>query len=196
MKGHNFAWLGPYLEVARKRLSAQFPTSAMLEFEVKLEEEDFLVANPLGGDDQETFIRGRADIVRYEKALDMQSSASKRRKRKPVVEENMDLDHVSIWEIKFVAQLSLQHAIQSCIYAYLWSKKHARKTPPRIILFNVRDGEKWEIVPLDGVASLRRLVEETLVAKYSTTGKLTTDEFLRKCAKTKVEVENSHRQEQ
>lgn len=103
----------------------------------------------------------------------------------------MDLDHVSIWEIKFVAKLSLQHAIQACIYAHLWCHEHKRKTPPRIILFNVRDGEKWDIVPRDGVASLRRVVGETLVAKYSTNDTLTTNEFLKKCAKAKAEVEKS-----
>ncbi|KAF2851872.1 P-loop containing nucleoside triphosphate hydrolase protein [Plenodomus tracheiphilus IPT5] len=190
MKSHSFAWLGAYLNAARERLEAQFPTSAMLDFEVKLEEEDFCVANPLGGNDQTTFVRGRADIIRYEEVLNTSSAISTRKKERRSIAD-MDLDHVSIWEIKFVAKLSLQHAIQACIYAYLFSYKHKRPIPPRIILFNVRDGEKWDIVPRDGVASLRRVVEETLIAKYSTNNTLTTDEFLKKCAKTKAEVEKS-----
>jgi len=187
MKGHPFAWLGAYLNAAKERLEAQFTDPAMLDFEVKLEEKDFCVANPREGDDQTTRVSGRADIIRYEKALRTSSAKAKAKWRIA----DMDLDHVSIWEIKFVAKLSLQHAIQACIYAHLWSQKHRRPTPPRIILFNVRDGEKWDIVPQDGVASLRRVVEETLVAKYSTNDTLTTDEFLKKCAKAKAEVEKS-----
>ncbi|KAI8933061.1 hypothetical protein NX059_009706 [Plenodomus lindquistii] len=193
MKEHPFNWLGDYLDAARERLEAQFLGPKMLDFEVKLEEEHFRVANPLGGEDQTTYLRGRADIVRYEKPLDSPSTRAKRRGDIWTVKD-MDLDYVTIWEIKFVAKLSLQHAIQACIYAYLWSYTHQRPTPPRIVLFNVRDGEKWEIVPRDGVASLRKLVEETLIAKYSTADTLTTDEFLKKCAKTKAEVEKSFAQ--
>lgn len=194
MRGHPFNWLGAYLDAARKRLEAQFAEPAMLNFEVRLEEEDFCLANPLGGKDQTTFVRGRADIILHEKASSAAPAKTTRKKEKQGVEE-MDLDQASIWEIKFVAQLSLQHAIQACIYAYLWCYKHERPVPPRIVLFNVRDGEKWDIVPREGVASLRRVVEETLIAKYSTNDRLTTDEFLKKCAKTKAEVENSFQRE-
>jgi hypothetical protein len=188
MKGHSFAWLSTYLNAAKERLEAQFMDPVWLDFEVKLDEQDFCVANPRGGEDQTTFVSGRADIIRYEKALKTSSKAKAQAKWRIA---DMDLDHVSIWEIKFVAKLSLQHAIQACVYAHLWSQKHGRPTPPRIILFNVRDGEKWDIVPRDGVASLRRVVEETLVAKYTTKDTLTTDEFLEKCAKAKAEVEKS-----
>lgn len=83
---------------------------------------------------------------------------------------------------------SRQHVIQACVYAYLWSIKHKQEIPPRIILFNVRDGEKWKIVPRDGVASLRAVVE-ALVAKYSTKETLTADQFLEICASTKAEAD-------
>ncbi|KAF2128239.1 P-loop containing nucleoside triphosphate hydrolase protein [Dothidotthia symphoricarpi CBS 119687] len=175
MEGHPFDWLGSYLGAAKDRLEAQFPKPVVLDFEVQLEEKEFSVANPLGGDEQKTHLVGRADIVQGKRDVG-----------------KMDSVDVCIWEIKFVAQLSLQHVIQACVYAYLWSNQHKRDIPPRIILFNVRDGEKWEIVPREGVASLRNVVEETLVAKYSTEHTLTTDEFLKKCAKTRAEVENSH----
>jgi len=70
--------------------------------------------------------------------------------------------------------------------------KHATKQVPRIGLFNVRNGETWEIVPRNGLGSLRTLVEETLIAKYSTTENLTTEGFLKKCANTRAEVEKSY----
>ena len=183
MKGHHFAWLGSCLDATRKRLEAQFPKTSVLDFEVRLKEKDFCVADPLGGEIQTTSVYGRADIVQYEGALSTFAAES---------EGRIGLDDVSIWEIKFVAQLSHEHVIQACIYAYLWSNEHKREIPPRIILFNVRNGEKWEIKPRDGVASLRDVVEKTLVAKFFIEDTLTTDEFLNKCAKTKAEVEKSH----
>jgi hypothetical protein len=138
MKGHRFDWHGAYLNAARERLEAQFPSSAMLDFEVKLEEEDFSVANPLGGDSQTTFVRGRAGIIRYEKSWNTCLSKALASFSPPLLSTKakgsiiqMDLDHLSIWEIKFVAKLSLQHAIQACIYAYLWTHRHKRSTPPQ-----------------------------------------------------------------
>jgi hypothetical protein len=192
MKGHRFDWLGKHLDTARNRLKEQFPKTTMLEFEVEFEETDFCVADPSGGDAQKTSLCGRADIVQYEDPLSTFAGDSKGQKGELDKGKTVSKE-VSIWEVKFVAELSYQHVIQACVYAYLRSNKHKEHTPPRIILFNVRDGEKWEIVPRNGMASLRDVVEETLVAKYSSKDTLTTDEFLEKCAKTRAEVENSNK---
>ncbi|KAF2704629.1 P-loop containing nucleoside triphosphate hydrolase protein [Pleomassaria siparia CBS 279.74] len=192
MEGHSFNWLVPHLDLARYRLQAQFPENAKLHFEVELGEKRFSVANPLGGNDQVTDLRGRADIVQYSETLDPSAAKLDQRSKKSGV-QTIDLENVSLWEIKFVASLSLEHAIQACTYAYLWSNEHNRDLPPRIVLFNVRDGRRWDIVPRDGVASLRSVVEETLVAKYSARDTPTTGRFLKKCARTKAEVERIHR---
>jgi hypothetical protein len=192
MKGHRFDWLGEHIGTARDRLKSQLSKTAVLDFEVQLNETGFCVADPLGGDSLTTNLYGRADIVQYEGTLSTSTENSKSHNGELDMEK-IDSKDVSIWEIKFVAELSYQHVVQACVYAYLWSNKHKRETPPRISLFNVRDGEKWEIVPHKGVAGLRDVVEESLVAKYSTKDKLTTDEFLKKCAKTRAEVENSYK---
>jgi hypothetical protein len=190
MRRHHFDWLGSCLDAARARLEAQFSKTDVLDFEVQFKESAFRVADPLRVEDQATNIDGQADIVQYKGALRTSAANMKTRKEKSNVGKT-DSDEVSIWEIKFVAQLSHRHVVQACIYAYLWSQEHKREMPPRIMLFNVRDGEKWEIVPRDGVASLRGVVEDTLMAKYSTRDTLTSDEFLERCAKTKAEVEQS-----
>ncbi|KAF2635158.1 P-loop containing nucleoside triphosphate hydrolase protein [Massarina eburnea CBS 473.64] len=190
MKGHSFDWLGQYLDAARNRLGAQFPQMPVLEFEVLLEEKAFPVANPLGGEDQVIRVRGQADIVWHEGASSTSREKSKKKKKNAGVGKIESKD-ISIWEIKFVSELRPEHAVQACVYAYLWCKEHKQKEPPRLMLFNVRDGERREIVPRDGLASLKSVIEETLVAKYSTKETLTTDEFLKKCAKTKAEVEKS-----
>jgi hypothetical protein len=192
MEGHGFDWLGEHVITARDRLKTQFSKTAVLDFEVKLDEMEFCVADPLGGDSLTTKLCGRADIVHYEGTLSTSEGNSQIHNGEQDT-ARIDSKEVSIWEIKFVAELSHQHVIQACVYAYLWSNEHKRETPPRIILFNVRDGEKWEIVPQKGMASLRDVVEETLVAKYSTKDTITTDEFLKKCAMTRAEVENSYK---
>lgn len=183
MHGHKFDWLGPYLSAARDRLVEQFVHEKHIHFEVKLREKEFLVEESLAGKVQKTCLSGRADIVLYDK-----TAMSKRRSIIPSTERN-DETPVSIWEIKFVSMLSLEHAIQACVYAYLWCKRTKSSNPPRIILFNVRDGEKWEIKPIGGIQALGSVVEGVLRAKYSTRGELSTDEFLKKCRKTSAEVE-------
>ncbi|ORY18415.1 P-loop containing nucleoside triphosphate hydrolase protein [Clohesyomyces aquaticus] len=177
MKGHKFDWLGPYLEAAMMRLNAQFSDSTKLNFEVGWLDKDFTVFDPFEEESRTVAVEGRADIVALGQATFKEGPAD----RAPWEGE-------SIWEIKFVAKLELKHVIQACIYGYLWCKTHNSTKPPRIVLFNVQDGEKWEIVPRDGVSSLKGVLETILVAKYSTKTTLTTEEFLQKCAKTKEEV--------
>lgn len=215
MKAHDFDWLGDYLEAARNRLIEQFEGAGRLKFEVMLREPKLQVAGEDGSDrKQATCLSGRADILRYDHSMEAVSKdkdggnkaptrmRKKKATRRAATSRPGDGEVVSIWEIKLVDKLLLEHALQACIYANLWA--HGRQqgqevdvSPlPRIILFNVRDGERWEILPKDGVASLRSVVEELLRAKYTTRGISTTEEFLRKCAKTSAEVEEYWKDEQ
>jgi hypothetical protein len=187
MKDHDFKWLVSDLAEATHRLKAQFQEDADLDFEVSLKEENFKMDNAFGDKPQRTSVYGRADIIHYEHSP---TNRSEQKQGKRAL-EHQDSDNVSIWEIKFVSQLSLEHVIQVCTYAYLWCTQHKRQSPPHIFLFNVRDGEKLEIVPRDGVPSLRKVVEEVLIAKYTTEKTLTTEEFLEKCAKTAAEVKRN-----
>lgn len=208
MQAHDFDWLGDYLDAARRRLADQFKGARQLDFEVALRDPQLQVAGEAGSDrKQATCLSGRVDIVRYDHSIEAVSQdkdggkttparmRKKKAARSAATSRPGDLESVSIWEIKLVAKLSLEHVIQACIYAYLWA--HCRQrgqegnvSPlPCIFLFNVRDGERWEILPKDGAVSLRSVVEELLRAKYTSRGILTTEEFLRKCAKTSAEVE-------
>ena len=190
MRGHAFDWLGSHLAAARDRLAAQFATAAGvpagsrdLQFEVRMRDDEFPVLENAGVEYQTTRLSGRADIVQ-------------RRPRNAGGAEDGggdnaadDDDDVTIWEIKFVSKLSLQHAIQAGTYAYLWAATHGTDKPPRTVLFNVRDGERWEISAPDGVRGLGTMVEQVLRAKYTQKGKETTEEFLQKCARAREEVE-------
>lgn len=166
MKDHEFDWIKPGdLALARDRLQGELrDVIGSLKFEVKVDQ-DFSV----GG--QKTKLKGRADIVNY--------SNSHHDKETRSVE--------SVWEIKFVSQLSHEHIIQACIYSYMLGPQSGGSMP-RIILYNVRDGEKKEIVPRDGRDGLRRMIESVLRLKWTNAREKSTEEFIRMCAETTLRV--------
>lgn len=171
MQGHAFDWLGPHLRAAKERLAKQLEGAKKLEFEERVREKKFRVKENSRDRHQEIRLEGRADIVHHHDGGDDSKG------------------DVTIWEVKFVSKLTLQHAVQACTYAYLWATKHGSTTLPRTVVFNVRDGEKWEITAPGGVAGLRRVIEQVLRAKYTQKGVEPTDVFLEKCARAREEVE-------
>ncbi|KAJ4254398.1 hypothetical protein NW762_009993 [Fusarium torreyae] len=160
MENHAFDWIDTDdLALARSRLRKELSElSGNLRFEVEAEEEFSI-------DDQKCRLLGRADIVAASSGFESSNTGS--------IE--------SLWEIKFISQLSYQHAIQACAYAYLLKL-------PRITLYNVRNGEKWEITPHGGQEGLRRMIESVLRLKYTNTGKLSDEEFMEICATIRSEV--------
>lgn len=197
MARHRFDWLGPQLHAAKQRLREQLQDSRTLDFEYMLEERGFCVRDEEAEEgEQKTKIIGRADIVQYKEIQATAGSpAPPTRLHDAAWSTSEDVhsgpaEEVALWEIKFVSKLSLEHLVQASAYAYLWAARHGwEQGLPRILLFNVRDGEKWEITPRDGVDGLRCLLEEVLRAKYSNRGDIPTDEFLQKGAETREEIE-------
>ncbi|KAK4459153.1 P-loop containing nucleoside triphosphate hydrolase protein [Cladorrhinum samala] len=86
----------------------------------------------------------------------------------------------TVWELKFVAELSNQHVVQACIYAHFLGAQ-------RILLYNMRNGQKWEVTP-HGPEDLRRLIERVLILKYTTTRKTSDEEFAEMCRGVSSEV--------
>ncbi|KKA26017.1 hypothetical protein TD95_003993 [Thielaviopsis punctulata] len=87
-----------------------------------------------------------------------------------------------LWEIKFVAQLSNAHVLQAAMYARLMYLKDKRQMPTKVILFNVRTGEKWEISERDwngrGGDNLEMFVEDVLRLKYTKEQDMSDEDFL------------------
>ncbi|KAL7807276.1 P-loop containing nucleoside triphosphate hydrolase protein [Trichoderma gracile] len=121
-------------------------------------------------DGYETQLLGRADVV----AVSYPSKSGEME----VVE--------SVWEIKFVSQLSNAHIVQACTYAYLSASESGQM--PRTILYNVLDGQKLEITPRHGLEGLRRLIESVLRLKYTTVDEMEDKAFMDMCAKATQEV--------
>lgn len=164
MKYHKFNWIEQKdFVLAQNRLLEELKDSSnMLKFEVGGARE-FLVEG------QTTPLQGRADIV----ALLPNSSRDG---------ESIE----TIWEIKYVSQLSNEHILQACVYSYLLAS--ASGGIPRTLLYNVRDGEKLEISPHHGQEGLRQMIEDILKLKYTTKRGMTDEEFIERCAKTTQEV--------
>jgi hypothetical protein len=167
MKDHTFDWMKPkHLDLAKSRLQRELgDVVSNLGFEVYAEQ-SFKI------DSQETQLCGLADIV-----VSSISSDYPQGKRAD-----------SVWEIKFVSKLSNEHILQACIYAYLRTPQS--QEVPRIMLFNLQDGEKMEFTPHDGREGLRRMIESVLKLKYTTRQKMTDEEFAEMCEKTTMQVLN------
>ena len=87
----------------------------------------------------------------------------------------------SIWEMKLVQTLKLESVAQIVAYGWLWQDSHPDAPFPRLVLFNVLDGERWEISTTKEEA--REVVVGLLRAKRPAT-KLTDDEFREQCEQT------------
>ncbi|SPJ83862.1 uncharacterized protein FTOL_10378 [Fusarium torulosum] len=166
MENHRYDWIKPEdFDLARRRLGEELAQSVKkLDFEVEMEEE-------LRVEGRKTKLMGRADIVA--------TSPSN---------NNDDESNKTIWEIKFVSKLSNEHIVQACVYAYLLGSKSGKL--PRIILYNVRDGDKREITPRRGLEGLRHLIISVLRLRYTNTGETSYEEFIERCAETTRKVMN------
>ncbi|RYP42687.1 hypothetical protein DL767_000056 [Monosporascus sp. MG133] len=165
LKNHAFDWVKPeHLALARKRLQEQLRDSAVEpRFGVKVNEK-FRIGN------QTTRLYGQADIVGVSSTSDPNDGGS--------VE--------SLWEVKFVSQLSNEHVVQASVYAYLLALQYGEV--PRIILYNVRDGAKWEITPQNDREGLRCMIESVLRLKNTITKEVEDEEFRETCARAMREV--------
>ncbi|RKL01898.1 hypothetical protein BFJ68_g12133 [Fusarium oxysporum] len=166
MKDHKYDWIKPEdPSLARRRIDSELVGSARkLDFEVEMQQQFYI-------DGQETQLCGRADIVN--------NSAT---------ESNDDMDNRTIWEIKFVLSLSNEHVIHACVYAYFSGSESGKL--PRIILYNVRDGDKREIIPRHGIEELRQLITSVLRLRYTSKEEMTYEEFIKRCGKTTRKVMN------
>ncbi|KAM0346789.1 hypothetical protein ACHAPU_005129 [Fusarium lateritium] len=164
MENHKFDWMKPEdFDLARRRLGGELAHSVKnLGFEVEMKKD-------LHVDGQNTRLTGRADIIATS----------------PPDCNDGESDE-TIWEIKFVSQISNEHIVQACVYAYLSGSESGKV--PRIILYNVRDGDQREITPRHGLAGLQNLIISVLKLRYTSTGEISYEDFINRCADTTRKV--------
>jgi hypothetical protein len=162
-----YGWLGKELRKTTKRLVQQFKDTSLLTFE-----------QPVGvikdGNDptlfEGTHIVGHADIV----------------ERSPVEGEPP-----TIWEVKFVESLSMGHIAQVVFYGFRWFDEQPAELQkvlkfPRLVLFNVRDGTKWEIAMTFEKATT--FAREVLRARDTGDEGVSDADFLERCRQVREEV--------
>jgi hypothetical protein len=166
LQWNRFGWLVGHLDRAVDRIADEVMEEGgimaqNLQFELDLAHEIPIPGRPK---QEQTVISGRSDIVF----------------------DPGDGRQATIWEIKLVQSLEPPHVAQLIQYGLLWAAKYADAPFPRLLLFNVRDGARWEIVTTREKA--RSFVEDLLRAKYTVTKPVDDEEFLRLCGKTMDEV--------
>ncbi|XEU96875.1 hypothetical protein FSHL1_002160 [Fusarium sambucinum] len=167
MKHHKFDWMRHHdFELARCRLYNELVDPARhIEFEVGM-------LDKFAVDGQRTGLWGRADVVTS--SLDSQDGE----------------DDKIVWEIKFVSQLTNEHIVQVCVYAYLLGAAHKYSKLPRIMLYNVKDGDKREIIPRGGLDGLRKLITNVMKLRYTTAGEVSYEVFIQRCTETTQRIMN------
>jgi DNA polymerase III epsilon subunit-like protein len=97
-------------------------------------------------------------------------------------------DDTTVWELKCVDQIRLEHKLQLVIYAFLWRKTVEPEQGPRVFrLFNIRTEEIWELASTSDATteSLDFLVDRIMVTllrnKYPEEIVRTDSEFVDHC---------------
>jgi hypothetical protein len=165
---NRFGWLVGFLDRAVERIEGEVRQEGIIAMkDLQLEYElSASITAPIPNRDkpESTHLSGTADII-----FDPRNGS-----------------RATIWEIKLVTSLKLDHVAQIVQYGLLWVNQHPDAPFPRLLLFNVLDGERWEISTAKEEAL--KFVVGVFRAKHTNT-KLTDDEFLQQCKRTSDEAQ-------
>ena len=165
---NRFGWLIGVLDRAVERIAGEVTQEGKIAMKDLQHEQElgssFTVSIPGWDKPAIIEIRGRADIIFNPK----------------------DGSRATIWEIKLVKSFKLDHIAQTVQYGLLWAITHPDAPFPRLLLFNVLDGERWEISTTKEEA--QEFVEGVIRTKRTRT-KLTDDEFRSQCESTSDEAQ-------
>lgn len=84
----------------------------------------------------------------------------------------------TLWEFKFVAELSLEHYLQVMVYAWIWKEVHPDK-PKHIRLFNIRTNEMQECRA--DPKTLDRVMRILMLGRYGDKEKQQNEAFVQRC---------------
>ena len=86
----------------------------------------------------------------------------------------------TVWEIKCVREITMDHQLQVVIYAWLYGIIHsADENPKEFKIFNIRTGEIQKLVA--NREHLDFIVISLLQGKYQETEKMSDEEFINNC---------------
>jgi len=83
----------------------------------------------------------------------------------------------TLWEFKFVTELSIEHFLQLMIYAWIWRTVYPAKQK-KFCLFNIRSNEVYELQNTEGLTDVMKIL---ICSKYNREELETDNEFIEKC---------------
>lgn len=95
----------------------------------------------------------------------------------------------TLWELKCTSKVSLDHFMQTAIYAWLW-RVLKPNDPRECKIVNIQTGEVYLLAA--STEELTQIVVALLRGKYGKTDPITKDEFLGQCQKTIRDICNIH----
>jgi len=84
----------------------------------------------------------------------------------------------TLWEFKFVSELTTEHFLQVMVYAWLWQQTH-RDDPKRFRLFNIRTNDVYELTA--DALMLDKVMAILLESRYGEKEMPCFDAFLQRC---------------
>jgi len=84
----------------------------------------------------------------------------------------------TLWEFKFVAELSLEHFLQVMVYAWLWRQVHPEEAK-QVRLFNIRTNEVYECRATD--ERLDEVIRILMLGRYGDREKQQNETFVQRC---------------
>ena len=93
----------------------------------------------------------------------------------------------TLWELKCTSKVSLDHFMQTAIYAWLW-RTLKPNDPRECKIVNIQTGEVYQLHAT--TEELTKIIVALLKGKYGKTDPITKDEFLGQCKKTILAICN------
>jgi len=84
----------------------------------------------------------------------------------------------TVWEFKFVSELSMEHFLQVMIYEWIWKKTRPDEFK-RFCLFNIRTNEVYESITTDEV--LNEVMKIMILSRFGEKEPEQNDAFIRQC---------------
>jgi hypothetical protein len=98
------------------------------------------------------------------------------------------IDNETIWELKCVDNLSLEHFLQVVIYAWIWKHAYFNSYGKRMFkLLNMKTGELYELV--ESSTDIEKIMKILMEHKYGDKKELNDEEFIETCLSTRNDID-------
>ncbi|KAG8783322.1 hypothetical protein FRC16_002443 [Serendipita sp. 398] len=105
-----------------------------------------------------------------------------------IVQQPLDGCPPILHEIKFDLKLPREAHLQVAIYGYVWAVTHGMSELPEMKVFNIRNGETWEV--RSTIEAVKEIIQHLARKKYGYGNKMSDPEFLAECNEIKGKADS------